>query len=491
MVWRQFVPWADSSARSRVDVELDDSYRVYRPGHTVSGVVLVYLPCAQRAQVSVTFRASLWVRAGAPHAKTSESVIIDEKLVLCETKVLEEGDHKFPFQFALPDNVITSIDFDVGAIEYVIKGAIDRPKKQAKVSAGRHVRVVSPVDVGTLPPARTVSLVVDIAKRKRKKQISVYLDMPRKGYLPGEQIPVKLKIHHLWDVQSPAAVAVTFSRISRITTEPGQRGFTYRKDLDQSVLGLYTDRKTRVAELNTTLRVPPETFTSLKTSLIAFSYLIEVTLDLNGKLDLHTWANSNPAVKFIDTDRVRDRSGVVSAWSEVVIGTERSNAEVPVTERPEPTIVHAVATPPSSAFSGSDSSSHETTRASIETPQPLSEKAILQMREATLVPSMPEYSEPQQLPSAPVVIAPSPPMDDKAELERRRLQQLVSNPSTDYTSAPAYAREATAPSAPTYSPSNQAIPCYSAPPLGSDSSVHTRDASTSHDSREAKEVHAH
>lgn len=125
------------------------------------------------------------------------------------------------------------------------------------------------------------SLSYDTAK---PETIKVSLTIPKKGYLRGEQIPIKLNINHLRKVQDVNGIIVTFVRVCRLDNGPEGLYDSFRKDLAQSVIPLYVDPNTFTSEINTNIRIPADSFPTISgCPMVSFQYFVEVLVNLSGK----------------------------------------------------------------------------------------------------------------------------------------------------------------------------------------------------------------
>ncbi|KAI5966684.1 RIM8 [Candida theae] len=200
---------------------------------------------------------------------------------------------------------------------------------------------------------------------KLQSTIKVILDVPQRGYLRGESIPVKLTINHLKKVQDLNGIIITFVRVCRLDNGPDGVVESFRKDLQQTVLPLYVDPVTLNSEVKTSLRVPPDAFPTITgCPLVSFQYFIEVLINLSGRsvnidpdlvAERHspdsnnniqqpqqksatsiesfqfnfnsTAQNQKDRSTFINTDRFKRSKKFLQLTSEICIGTHRSQPE--------------------------------------------------------------------------------------------------------------------------------------------------------------------
>lgn len=204
-----------------------------------------------------------------------------------------------------------------------------------------------------------------LSVNKSPSTIKVILDIPQRGYLRGESIPVKLTINHLKKIQDLNGIIITFVRVCRLDNGPDGVVESFRKDLQQTVLPLYVDPVTLNSEVKTSLRVPPDAFPTITgCPLVSFQYFIEVLINLSGRsvnvdpdlvADRHlpdtnnniqqpqqknttsiesfqfnftsTIQNQKDRSTFINTDRFKRSKKFLQLTSEICIGTHRLQPE--------------------------------------------------------------------------------------------------------------------------------------------------------------------
>ncbi|KAI1097273.1 hypothetical protein F4804DRAFT_339364 [Jackrogersella minutella] len=157
-----------------------------------------------------------------------------------------------------------------------------------------------------------------------EREINATVELLKGGCLPGDILPVKIRVEHNRRMKSMHGVIVTLYRQGRVDYSPPISLFTadlsqeeakrleredyyprsrtglgglslssagscsvFRKDLSQAVAPLIIDPATLTANITTSVRVPEDVFPSIKNvpgGLISFKYHVEVVLDLGGKL---------------------------------------------------------------------------------------------------------------------------------------------------------------------------------------------------------------
>ncbi|CAN6675077.1 hypothetical protein TRVA0_084S00232 [Trichomonascus vanleenenianus] len=440
-----------------------------------------------------------------------------------EAMTLPRGEHAFEFEFELPKkDVYTSLEFERGSISYAIIATYQRAGTAATaVTTTRTLTVVSPIDVSKLSAPKPTCLSVEVRKKKKQQgSIVAVLELPHRGYLRGESIPVKLSIKHIKSIRSVCGVIVTLSRISRVIIE-GSEPQTFRKDITQTVSPLLTDPETFTAIVKTAIRVPPDTFpTTRGHPVVSFQYCLEAVVDLAGSWGNKQQLDNNSGLGMIDTDKLVSRRGVVNLWADVVIGTDRSIPSsqfipTPVTSPMRPRsgtaltmsssetaasypnnrysapnpypLQSAAQDSPSPSYANGrhrhsltsydvpsyEQTSHSATQSALGSSN-ISEKERLHQMEQALLPSQPSdvVPEEEEEPSAPIADGEQEEDDlfvtpqvrrthiaDKREMERHRLLQLASEPEPE--DVPLYEES---PSAPPIRRNSLDVAGLSAPP---------------------------
>lgn len=178
--------------------------------------------------------------------------------------------------------------------------------------------------------------------------IKVILEVPQRGYLRGELIPLKLSINHLKKIQDFNGIIITLVRVCRLDNGPDGVVESFRKDLQQLILPLYVDPVTFHSEINSSVRVPADAFpTIVGCPLVSFQYFVEVLINLSGKsvaldsdVESHSHTNNPPNNKldsfkfnynsaqnerssYINTDRFKRLKKFLQLTTEITIGTHR------------------------------------------------------------------------------------------------------------------------------------------------------------------------
>lgn len=266
-------------------------------------------------------------------------------------------------------------------------GADGRSERSAdssrSVSTGlsRYDGIAASVNTGITSPAK--QQVVD------NKTITASIEILKSGYLAGDTVTVKISIQHIKQVKSMSGIIVTLYRQCRIDSSPPAAAFTsrgkrdideayprsrtsmagmnlsstssrsvFRKDLDQNTAPLIIDPNTLHTTMKLSLKIPDDCFPTMKSvpgGMITFKYMVEVLLDLGGRLSSQVMQVAQPAGRLgqqngaldpsinaygarmpsaiLDTSAVRPQKGVISVSMETIVGTvDMGRARKPPTD---------------------------------------------------------------------------------------------------------------------------------------------------------------
>ncbi|KAJ3501145.1 hypothetical protein NM208_g16994 [Fusarium decemcellulare] len=233
-------------------------------------------------------------------------------------------------------------------------------------------------------PDLTLSQVGTLTSAKQqavdKKTITATIELLKGGCLPGDAVSVRVTVQHIKRVKSMTGVIVTLYRQGKIDSNPspalfneslsredlarmdkdevfprsrtGLGGLTlssssstsmFRKDLDQNIAPLIIDPSTMQTSVTVPVKLPDDSFPTIKGvpgEMISFKYLVEVVVDLGGRLA--SQMQTGPASRFgsfghatsdnytygprrganiADTSQLRHEKGVISVSMETVVGT--------------------------------------------------------------------------------------------------------------------------------------------------------------------------
>ncbi|XP_062614117.1 arrestin domain-containing protein 3-like [Saccostrea cucullata] len=113
---------------------------------------------------------------------------------------LLRGNYCYPFQFQLPQNLPSSFEGEYGHVRYTIKGTIEKPKRFTHVTKTAF-SVIGPLDLNTFPQIESptgMTLTKNLCCLCcTSGPISAFLSLPRRGYVPGDIIPVTVELENL------------------------------------------------------------------------------------------------------------------------------------------------------------------------------------------------------------------------------------------------------------------------------------------------------
>ncbi len=207
------------------------------------------------------------------------------------------------------------------------------------------------------------------------REITATVELLKGGCLPGDLLPVKIRIEHNRRMKSLHGIIVTFYRQGRVDYAPPAHLFTnmskeeaakleredyyprsrtglgglslssagscsvFRKDLSQTVAPLIIDPATLTANITTSVRVPEDVFPSIKGvpgGMISFKYHVEVVVDLGGRLAGQSSGTSQHPTRMgsVTLHRVNSGSPVspyegksVGSWNPTIVDTDHLRRE--------------------------------------------------------------------------------------------------------------------------------------------------------------------
>ncbi|XP_078527072.1 arrestin domain-containing protein 2-like isoform X2 [Lissotriton helveticus] len=193
--------------------------------------------------------------------------------------VLPAGKHEFPFSFQLPETLVTSFEGKHGSVRYWVKAKLHRPWATVK-KAKKDFTVIEPIDINT--PA----LLAPQAGTKEKNarawycslgQVSVTAKIDRKGYTPGEVIPIFAEIDNATSraVVPKAAIIQTQTFIARGTMKQ-------KKTVVATMAGDPVGAGKRETWHGRALKVPPLGPSITQCRIIRVEYTLKMCVDIPG-----------------------------------------------------------------------------------------------------------------------------------------------------------------------------------------------------------------
>ncbi|XP_046557797.1 arrestin domain-containing protein 3-like [Haliotis rubra] len=200
-------------------ISLNNPQGVYFSGQVVEGHVTVELNGEMKMRgIRLQFYGGAHVRWSESHSTgsgknrrtrtvvySSQENYFNYELVLFgkasgqggDNPSLPAGRYTYPFRYQLPLGLPTSFEGSVGRVRYWLKGTIDKPWKFDHTTK-RAFTVVSLLDLNTVPGAMESS---SGANEKnlcclccKSGPISSRFQIDRRGYVPGESIPIKAEV---------------------------------------------------------------------------------------------------------------------------------------------------------------------------------------------------------------------------------------------------------------------------------------------------------
>ncbi|XP_036391364.1 arrestin domain-containing protein 4-like [Megalops cyprinoides] len=199
---------------------------------------------------------------------------------------LSVGRHEFAFRFELPHRpLVSSFTGKYGRVQYWVKAEVRRPSAPDQ-SVCREFPVISHIDLNS------PSLLCPVSTNKEKMigcwiftsgPISLSVNIERKGYCNGEEIPIFAEIENCSSrlVVPKAAIYQTQTCLAKGKTK------TYRQAV-ASVRGNHIPSGCSDRWNGKTLKVPPLSPSILNSALVRVEYSLAVTVQIPGAKKLST-----------------------------------------------------------------------------------------------------------------------------------------------------------------------------------------------------------
>ncbi|XP_076978268.1 arrestin domain-containing protein 2 [Tamandua tetradactyla] len=265
----------------------------YRGGEWLCGRVLLETAAPLRVRaLDVAARgraATRWLegRSVGVHALAGDYAAVEtylqrRQLLLRDTgeaTTLPPGRHEFPFSFQLPPTLVTSFEGKHGSVRYCVKATLHRPWAPAR-HASTAFTVIEPVDVNTpalLAPQAGTREKVARAWYCDRGLISLSARIDRKGYTPGEVIPVFAEVDNSsrCAVQPLAVVVQTQTFMAR-----GAR--KQKRTVLASLAGEPVGPGQRARWQGRPLRIPPVGPSILQCRVLRVDYALVVCVNIPG-----------------------------------------------------------------------------------------------------------------------------------------------------------------------------------------------------------------
>ncbi|KAG7327662.1 hypothetical protein KOW79_009268 [Hemibagrus wyckioides] len=269
---------------------------VFSSGDVVSGRVVLELSAESKVQ-SVKLHAEGYAKvhwtesrsAGSSTAYTQnysdEVEYLNRREVLLqadngESTTLPAGRHEYPFSFQLPEEtLVTSFEGKHGSIRYWVKVKLHRPWLPVK-KIKKEFTVIEPIDINT------PSLLAPQAGTKEKMarvwyhnfgQVSVTAKIDRKGYTPGEVIPVFAEFDN-----STSRSVVPKAYITQTQTFIARGTMKQKQAVVATLCGDVVGARRRETWHGRAIKIPPVGPSILQCRIIKVEYMLKVCVDIPG-----------------------------------------------------------------------------------------------------------------------------------------------------------------------------------------------------------------
>ncbi|XP_056271109.1 arrestin domain-containing protein 2 isoform X1 [Pseudoliparis swirei] len=278
----------------------EDCPPVFSSGDVVSGRVVVDLSGETRVDSlklhAEGFAKVHWTEsrsAGSSTAYTQnysdEVEYLNRREVLLpadngEAFVLPAGRHEFPFSFQLPEEtLVTSFEGKHGSIRYWVKVKLHRPWAAVR-KMKKEFTVIEPIDINTpafLEPQAGTKDKMARTWYRNFGQVSVTAKIDRKGYTPGEVIPVFAEFDNATSrsIVPKAYITQTQTFIARGTMK--------QKHAVVGVLsGDIVGARCRQTWHGRAIKIPPVGPSILQCRIIKVEYMLKICVDVPGSSKL-------------------------------------------------------------------------------------------------------------------------------------------------------------------------------------------------------------
>ncbi|KAM9796122.1 arrestin domain-containing protein 2 isoform X1 [Syngnathus typhle] len=284
----------------KLDIVFDaadvDCPPVYSSGDVVSGRVLLELTGESRVDSlklhAEGFAKVHWTEsrsAGSSTAYTQnysdEVEYLNRREVLLqadngEVTILPAGRHEFPFSFQLPEEtLVTSFEGKHGSIRYWVKVKLHRPWATVR-KIKKEFTVIEPIDINTpallAPQAGTKDKIARTWYRNFG-EVSVTAKIDRKGYTPGEVIPVFAEFDN-----STSRSVVPKAYITQTQTFIARGTMKQKCAVVATLSGDVVGARRRETWHGRAIKIPPVGPSILQCRIIKVEYMLKVCVDVPG-----------------------------------------------------------------------------------------------------------------------------------------------------------------------------------------------------------------
>ncbi|XP_035503421.1 arrestin domain-containing protein 2 isoform X1 [Scophthalmus maximus] len=197
-----------------------------------------------------------------------------------EVIVLPAGTHEFPFSFQLPEEtLVTSFEGKHGSIRYWVKVKLHRPWATVK-KLKKEFTVIEPIDINTptlLAPQAGTKDKMARAWYRNFGQVSVTAKIDRKGYTPGEVIPVFAEFDN-----STSRSVVPKAFITQTQTFIARGTMKQKRSVVATLSGDIVGARCRETWHGRAIKIPPVGPSILQCRIIKVEYMLKVCVDVPG-----------------------------------------------------------------------------------------------------------------------------------------------------------------------------------------------------------------
>ncbi|KAG7456587.1 hypothetical protein MATL_G00237390 [Megalops atlanticus] len=197
-----------------------------------------------------------------------------------EMVVLQAGRHEFPFSFQLPEEtLVTSFEGKHGSVRYWVKVKLHRPWATVR-KIKKEFTVIQPIDINTpallAPQAGTKDKMARVWYRNFG-QVSITAKIDRKGYTPGEMIPVFAEFDN-----STSRPVVPRASINQIQTFIARGTMKQKRSVVAVLCGDAVAPRCRDSWQGRAIKIPPVGPSILQCRILKVEYILRVCVDVPG-----------------------------------------------------------------------------------------------------------------------------------------------------------------------------------------------------------------
>ncbi|XP_026862672.2 arrestin domain-containing protein 2 isoform X2 [Electrophorus electricus] len=197
-----------------------------------------------------------------------------------EMTTLPAGRHEYPFSFQLPEEtLVTSFEGKHGSIRYWVKVKLHRPWTTVK-KIKKEFTVIEPIDINTpsllAPQAGTKEKMARIWYRNAG-QVTVTAKIDRKGYTPGEVIPVFAEFDN-----STSRSVLPKAYITQTQTFIARGTMKQKRAVVATLCGDAVGARRRESWHGRAIKIPPVGPSILQCRIIRVEYALKVCVDIPG-----------------------------------------------------------------------------------------------------------------------------------------------------------------------------------------------------------------